>query len=194
MNPISLSKEDAEKMARYVLSLDGKNQIIQYPVKMKKLILFLAVVALLQACDSNKDFKRPRDPWVFRSVLDKQPRIITATLNQEMFVAYDARYCGLYKAWKVRLSWTGQFIQPIMVPHQLPMATRTSATRLQEPAWRLVADGNEITPRRTLKDIIFGTDKWHSASIWMTVLVIRRMLKLRNTSSKSGRTGFIAIL
>ena len=65
---------------------------------MKKLIFFFAVIALLQACDSKKDLKRPRDPWVFRSVLDKQPRIITATLHDELFVAYDARYCGLYKA------------------------------------------------------------------------------------------------
>lgn len=43
---------------------------------------------------------RPRDPWVFRSVLDERPRMVTIALSADMWVAYDAQTCGLYKAWK----------------------------------------------------------------------------------------------
>ncbi len=43
---------------------------------------------------------RDRDPFIFRSVLDQRPRIVTLALNKEMYLAYDAQTCGLYKCWK----------------------------------------------------------------------------------------------
>lgn len=42
---------------------------------------------------------RPRDPWVFRSVLDQNPRMITIALSSDVWLAYDAQHCSLYKAW-----------------------------------------------------------------------------------------------
>jgi uncharacterized protein len=42
---------------------------------------------------------RPRDPFVFRSVLDARTRILTAALASDLWVAYDTETCGLYKAW-----------------------------------------------------------------------------------------------
>ncbi len=50
---------------------------------------------------------RPRDPWVFRCVLDKQPRIVTIALSNEMWIAYDATTCGMYKAWKGNVHFDG---------------------------------------------------------------------------------------
>lgn len=136
-------------------SMENNRSNYLYLSTMKKLILFLAVVALLQACDSNKDIKRPRDPWVFRSVLDKQPRIVTATLNDEMFVAYDARYCGLYKAWKGKVILDG----PVYTTNHGPQPTSDGYAyfeqRLQEPAWRLIADGQEVTPKAQFKGHYF---------------------------------------
>jgi cytochrome c len=43
--------------------------------------------------------ERPRDVWVFRSVLDGHARMVTLALNKDLWVAYDATHGGLYKAW-----------------------------------------------------------------------------------------------
>ena len=40
------------------------------------------------------------DPWAFRSVLDKEPRMLTVALDSTFFVAYDLANSKLYKAWK----------------------------------------------------------------------------------------------
>lgn len=122
---------------------------------MKKLIFLFAVIALLQACDSKTDFKRPRDPWVFRSVLDQQPRMITATLNNELFVAYDARYCGLYKAWKGKVILDGPVYTTTHGPQPTTDGYAYFEERLQAPAWRLVIDGNEVTPKAHFKGHYF---------------------------------------
>jgi cytochrome c len=50
---------------------------------------------------------RPRDPWVFRCVLDKKPRIVTIALSHDMWIAYDATTCGLYKAWRGDVRFDG---------------------------------------------------------------------------------------
>ncbi|MCB0529802.1 MAG: hypothetical protein KDC65_15095, partial [Saprospiraceae bacterium] len=39
---------------------------------------------------------RPNDPWVFRSVLDKQARMITFALDDHLWVAYSTDSCSLY--------------------------------------------------------------------------------------------------
>lgn len=120
---------------------------------MKKLFFVSAVfsVFLLVSCDSGKDVKRPRDPWVFRSVLDKQPRIVTATLHENLFVAYDARFCGLYKAWKGEVILDG----PVYTTKHGPQPTSAGYAyfeqRLTEPAWRLRVDGTEVIPTVSFK-------------------------------------------
>ena len=51
--------------------------------------------------------ERPRDPWVFRSVLDKKPRMITIALNERLWVAYDTQYGSIYKAWYGGVDFNG---------------------------------------------------------------------------------------
>jgi cytochrome c len=57
----------------------------------------LTAAALLFALAQAPE--RPHDPFVFRSVLDGRPRIVTIALDDELWVAWDAATCGLYKAW-----------------------------------------------------------------------------------------------
>jgi cytochrome c len=122
---------------------------------MRKLLYFnLLLILFLAACDS-KEVKRPRDPWVFRSVLDKQPRIVTATLNENLFVAYDARFCGLYKAWKGEVILDG----PVYTTKHGPQPTTEGYAyfeeRLKEPAWRLRVGESEIVPKAKFKGHFF---------------------------------------
>lgn len=70
----------------------------------------LLVVIFFQACQSEKHLeerKRPYDPWVFRSVLDSVPRVITLALNDKLWASYSTESCGLIKAWKGRVLFDG---------------------------------------------------------------------------------------
>ncbi len=57
--------------------------------------------------NKNSSYERPLDPWVFRSVLDSKPRIATAALHDNLYVAYDTQAGLLYKAWKGRVKLQG---------------------------------------------------------------------------------------
>lgn len=50
---------------------------------------------------------RPRDVWVFRSVLDQRARMVTLALHDDLWVAYDATHAGLYKVWKGGVNFDG---------------------------------------------------------------------------------------
>ena len=50
---------------------------------------------------------RPHDPWVFRCVLDGRPRSVVVALDDDMWIAYDATACTLYKAWAGGMTFTG---------------------------------------------------------------------------------------
>ncbi len=71
---------------------------------MKTRTLFLALILALLAIwyfasrsNATVQRDRPNDPWVFRSVLDKQPRMITFALNDKLWVSYSTDSCALYR-------------------------------------------------------------------------------------------------
>ena len=70
--------------------------------KFQELTLIAFIIFNLSACDTKKHElpQRPMDPWAFRSVLDKQPRMLTLALDSSCYVAYDLARCTIYKAWK----------------------------------------------------------------------------------------------
>ena len=82
-------------------------------------MMLLAALALLLG-----ETHRPRDPWVFRCVLDRHPRMVTLALSDEMWVAYDAAHCGLYKAWKGGVHFDGPVYTTVHGPQ--PTTTGTS--------------------------------------------------------------------
>lgn len=63
-------------------------------------IILIATVFVSGCSDGKKQFTRPRDPWAFRSVLDKQPRMLTLALDSACYAAYDLAHCKLIKVWK----------------------------------------------------------------------------------------------
>lgn len=64
--------------------------------------LFSGILSFLIGCSEGPKSRptRPMDPWAFRSVLDKQPRMLTLALDSNFYVAYDLGRAQLYKAWK----------------------------------------------------------------------------------------------
>lgn len=51
--------------------------------------------------------ERPHTPFVFRSVLDQNPRMITFALTDEVWAAYSTNDCVLYKAWQGDVNFEG---------------------------------------------------------------------------------------
>lgn len=50
---------------------------------------------------------RPRDPFVFRSVIDQKPRMITTALDESLWVSWDTQTGALYRAWDGDVDFTG---------------------------------------------------------------------------------------
>ena len=67
---------------------------------------FVFITVIIMTCfsscqiDTQEQKKRPREVWVIRSVLDRQPRMLTVALDSNCYVAYDVARCTLSKAWK----------------------------------------------------------------------------------------------
>ena len=77
----------------------------------------------LLAAPAQSPIQRPRDPWVFRSVLDQRARMVTIALSSDMWVAYDATWCGLYKAWKGGVQFDGAVYTTVHGPQPTSIGT-----------------------------------------------------------------------
>ena len=90
--------------------------------------ILAALVLVLAPPQSIPVPERARDPWVFRCVLDKKPRMATLALSKEMYVAYDATHCGLYKAWKGGVRFDGA----VYTTEHGPQPTSAGSVYLEE--------------------------------------------------------------
>lgn len=48
-----------------------------------------------------------REPWVFRCVLDNNPRMLVINLGQNWWMAFDTVTCSIYKLWQGEIELTG---------------------------------------------------------------------------------------
>ncbi|MEM7167348.1 MAG: ThuA domain-containing protein [Planctomycetota bacterium] len=51
------------------------------------------------AVTASQTPQRPRQPWVFRCVLDERPRVVVCALATQLWVAYDMADCSIYRVW-----------------------------------------------------------------------------------------------
>ncbi len=84
--------------------------------------------------------ERPRDPWVFRSVLDKHARIVTIALSKDLWVAYDATTCGLFRAWRGDVLFEGAVFNTMHGPQPTHRGTDVDDP-LVGGLWRLARGG-----------------------------------------------------
>jgi cytochrome c len=69
---------------------------------LRNLLVGFYCLLIFSSCQKEKaisELERPHDPWVIRSVLDGNPRMITLALNKNLWVAYSTEEGALYKAW-----------------------------------------------------------------------------------------------
>lgn len=111
------------------------------------LLLIGATFFLLASCQKNNvsKFNRPHSPWVFRSVLDSIPRIATAALHDDLFVAYHTETGVLYKAWKGTVNFDGAVYTTAHGPQPSSLGDSWFVNKHDQP-WRILQNGQETTP------------------------------------------------
>lgn len=120
--------------------------------------IYLFLTGIFVSCGQNK-VERPAEPWVFRSVLDDQPRMVTIALHDELYVAYDAAKGSLYKAWKGGVNFDGAVYTSKHGPQPTSEGYAYYSQKLTEPAWVLLQDGQEISPKVDFKGYQFKEGK-----------------------------------
>lgn len=90
---------------------------------------------------------RPRDVWVFRSVLDGRPRVVTLALHNELWAAYDATHCGLVQAWKGGVHFDGAVYTTSHGPQPTSEGTPYSKQPVDRPVWALEAPTGMVRPK-----------------------------------------------
>ena len=112
-----------------------------------RLYLFYAlIISCLAACHSGGDTnQRPHDPWVFRSVLDWKPRVITLALHKDMWVAYSTENAALYKAWKGSVYFDGPVYTHAHGPQPISIGDAYQINNYEKP-WFWTSDKNDSIP------------------------------------------------
>jgi cytochrome c len=140
------------KSSQYVNNQIPMLQIFQP----QRLIVAFLLIITISACDTKTERKRPMDPWVFRSVLDKKPRMVTAALDDNLFVAYDAQACQIYKAWKGGVTFDGA----VYTTNHGPQPTTKGYAYYTRPDnstfWYVVKGGNETEARPQFRGYAFN--------------------------------------
>ncbi|MFT5050233.1 MAG: hypothetical protein ACI8QZ_001632 [Chlamydiales bacterium] len=80
--------------------------------------MFIGLLSLAAALQGARSAPRdhPRDPWVFRSVLDGRARMLTAVLHEQLWVGYDVTSCSLYGAWSGGVTFEGAVYDTVHGP------------------------------------------------------------------------------
>lgn len=101
----------------------------------------LLAALVLTAVTLSVPAGRPRDPWVFRCVLDRQPRMVVIALHEHLWVAYDATASRFSHAWDGDVDFRGS----VYTTEHGPQPTTRGTPRLDatpEPDW-VVRRGRE---------------------------------------------------
>uniref|UniRef100_UPI0035695FDF PA14 domain-containing protein n=1 Tax=Zeaxanthinibacter enoshimensis TaxID=392009 RepID=UPI0035695FDF len=112
--------------------------------KITGLIYVTTLLALAIGCKQGDQPERPREHWVFRSVLDTQPRILTAALNEDLWVAYNTQDGLLYKAWDGDVLFSGAVYDEMHGPQ--PTTTGIQFYENTRDLWILQNDQETIQP------------------------------------------------
>lgn len=124
-----------------------------HPGTLFALLSFLAI-SLLPACKNQKSAssgpERPYQPWVFRSVLDQQPRILTLALHDDLWAAYHTDSCSLYKVWKGHVHLQGAVYDNAHGPQPISLGNGWIENKFKQP-WSVTKGGQQI-----LKDVRYG--------------------------------------
>ena len=91
----------------------------------------------------NFGYQRAHNPWVFRSVLDEKPRMITLALNDNLWLAYSTQNCAIYKAWKGFVNFDGAVYNTVHGPQPNSIGDAFFVNEFENP-WVATKAGKEL--------------------------------------------------
>lgn len=89
---------------------------------------------------------RPRDPFVFRCVLDQRPRMVVVALDDELWAAWDTAQGGLYRAWKGGVHFDGPVYTTVHGPQPTTLGTPYTLGVDGSP-WNAYVGGRKVAAR-----------------------------------------------
>ena len=118
-------------------------------------VIALVVGSLLFTCESDPstgsgsssshiDYERAHSPWVFRSVLDSIPRMVTLALNDKMWAAYSTEEARLYKVWKGFVNFDGAVYNTVHGPQPNTIGDAYISNPITNPWFIQKGDKKEI--------------------------------------------------
>ncbi|MDX1909211.1 MAG: family 16 glycoside hydrolase [Bacteroidia bacterium] len=120
----------------------------QPPVSLRLLsAIWLGLLIGITACTPGGGNPRVRgnDPWVFRSVMDLKPRMVTLALDSAFWVSYDAGRASLYQVWRDGVNFDGPVYTTAHGPQPVSLGPAWLVSPFEEP-WRIIRDGQETAP------------------------------------------------
>ena len=119
--------------------------------QLKYLFLFSFCFIIFSCSDDSSveesGKERPHSPYVFRSVLDKNPRMVTFALSDEIWTAYRISDCSLYKAWQGNVNFDGPVYNNIHGPQPTTIGNAYMENKV-EKVWTLKdANGTDLNAK-----------------------------------------------
>lgn len=107
-------------------------------------------MVLLGGCEPgavprDSDWQRDRDPWVMRSVLDQEIRMVTLALHNDGYAAYNTANCALYKVWRGGVHWDGVAFNNVKTVQPESWGEAYWETASDDKPWRIEQNG-AVTP------------------------------------------------
>lgn len=123
-------------------------------MRLLKNTLLLSFCILISSCSDdsktvNTTKERPHSPFVFRSVLDKNPRMVTFALSDEIWAAYRISECSIYKAWKGNVNFEGAVYTTVHGPQPTTIGNAYMENEIDK-VWTL-KDANETDLNATIE-------------------------------------------
>ena len=142
--PITWTKDVGK--GRVVYSSLGHNESVwrsaMYRQHLSALISYAGQDRASNGAQSDAETDRGRNPWVFRCTLDGRARVVVLALGQDLWAAYDATSCGLYKVWTGDIDLTGSVYDTRHGPQPQSVGDVLDQFGENQEWQRVDADGN----------------------------------------------------
>lgn len=104
-------------------------------------------------------FARDRDPWVMRSVLDEEIRMVTLALNKDCYVAYNTENCALYKLWRGGVHWDGAVFNNVKTVQPVSWGETYYEKASNDKPWKIKQNGELIAAAPQFKGYLIENDQ-----------------------------------
>lgn len=125
----------------------GFSKTIKSSMRRIVLLSIVAIGLLHVGCQqtTTRDYERAHDPWVFRSVLDSLPRMLTVALNDNLWAAYSAQTGALYKVWQGGVNFDGAVYTTVHGPQPSTLGDAYFQNRFDQP-WTVIRNNQAEQP------------------------------------------------